>query len=244
MQDEILDETFAYELQNEILNLPTEYFDRYNNPFEQKFTLRDKQSYPTLLNRLISYLESDDFVERLSHFTGFNLFVDKTRNFNGVHIYHTGDKLDIHLDAAMHPHTKDLKTVTLGIYLSKNWLPEYDCALEIWKGDSGLLDNHRLHHCVDKICPKFNRLIIFTNSDISWHGNPDVAQCPEDANRIFVTVSYLSQNINNSNLRQKALFIKRPQDPYDEKKEELIKLRADSVKYKEMYDYNSSSCSR
>ena len=71
IQDDILDMEFAKMLQNEILNIPSVEFDRYNNPFEQKFTLRNKQKYPYLLNKLISYLESDEFVNRLSQFTGF-----------------------------------------------------------------------------------------------------------------------------------------------------------------------------
>lgn len=90
---------FAKMLQNEILNIPSVEFDRYNNPFEQKFTLRNKQKYP--------YLESDEFVNRLSQFTGFELVINKNRNFNG-------DKLDIHLDAAIHPYTKELKKNNIG----------------------------------------------------------------------------------------------------------------------------------
>jgi Rps23 Pro-64 3,4-dihydroxylase Tpa1-like proline 4-hydroxylase len=238
IQDDILDMEFAKMLQNEILNIPSVEFDRYNNPFEQKFTLRNKQKYPYLLNKLISYLESDEFVNRLSQFTGFELVIDKNRNFNGVHLYNNGDKLDIHLDAAIHPYTKELKIITLGIYLSSNWKPEYECSLEIWSGDSGLDEKPKLYECINKIAPLFNRLIIFTNSDISWHGNPDIAKCSENSKRIFLTVSYLSKNKKNENLRQKALFISRPNDPYDENKERLIKLRADPVKYKEIYAYN------
>jgi len=56
--------------------------------------------------------------------------------------------------------------------------------------------------------------------------------------RIFLTVSYLTENKKNENLRQKALFISRPNDPYHENKERLIKLLADPVKYKEIYTYN------
>ena len=34
VQDDILDPVFAQELQNEILNIPSEEWDRYENPFE------------------------------------------------------------------------------------------------------------------------------------------------------------------------------------------------------------------
>lgn len=237
-QDNILNESFAKNLQNEILNIPHSEFDKYDNPFEKKITLRNKKNYTPLLKNLIEYLESVEYVKKLSDFTGYDLIVDENRNFNGVHIYENGDKLDIHLDAEMHPNTRDFKTITLGIYLSYNWNPEYNCNLEIWDGSSGRENNPELYKCVEKICPVFNRLILFTNSDISWHGNPDQVDCSNDAKRLFVTISYLSKNINNETLRQKALFIKRPFDKYDEEKDRLRKLRADPIHYKEVYRTN------
>jgi hypothetical protein len=62
-----------------------------------------------------------------------------------------------------------------------------------------------------------------------------------DSKRIFVTVSYLSPNenkYNNQIFREKALFIQRPIDVYDEEKEKLIKIRADPVLYKTVYIYS------
>ena len=137
--DNSLDYDFAKELQKEILDIPIEKFDRYDNPFEQKFTLRDKFSYPEKLNSLFTYLESNEFIETLSSYVGNKLYKDDTRNFNGVHIYNNGDKLDIHLDAGIHPKNNIKKYLTLGIYLSLNWREEYGCHLEIWKGDKDKL---------------------------------------------------------------------------------------------------------
>jgi len=47
--DNFLNTTFAIDVQNEILNIPQEEWDRYNNPFEQKYTLRDKFKFPHYL---------------------------------------------------------------------------------------------------------------------------------------------------------------------------------------------------
>lgn len=41
-EDEFLDTDFAKKIQTEIMSIPEEAWDRYNNPFEQKYTLRDK----------------------------------------------------------------------------------------------------------------------------------------------------------------------------------------------------------
>lgn len=233
-QDDILDYKFALELQEEILNIPIDEFDKYNNPFETKLTLRDKFNYPKLLSKLFEYLEKKEFIEKLSNICGYKLFKDENRNFNGVHIYKNGEKLDIHLDAEVHPKTKDFKILTLGIYLSSNWIDTYGCKFEIWNGD-----NSKLYNCEKKIAPLFNRLILFTNTNNSWHGNPEaVNSYDNNSKRIFITISYLTFNENkDKNYREKALFVRRPQDKYDEEK--LIKIRADPLLYKEVYNYSS-----
>ena len=126
----------------------------------------------------------------------------------------------------------------MGLYLSYKWKEEYGCELEVWEGENSKDNNAKLYKCVSKIAPLFNRLIIFTCDDYSWHGNPEPANCPKDAKRIFVTLSYLSNNKNFENHRQKAYFVARPNDPEDLEKDKLRLLRADPIKYKEIYRHN------
>ena len=264
-QDDILDEEFAKELQKEIMELPLKEFDRYNNPFEQKYTYRDKNKYPKKLQELMEYLTSNEFITYLSEYTGYTLYLDTTKNFYGVHVYNPGDKLDIHVDAGMHPTLNLKKQVTLGIYLSYHWKQENGCALEIWEGDDCTYEMPKLYKCVDKIHPMFNRLILFTNTDNAWHGNPDSVKINprplfgsvsvqdratgsdsdiEEPRRIFITLSYLSNDntfvidSGNMNKKKKAYFIARPDDPEDIKKDILRKLRADPDKCNEVYRMN------
>jgi hypothetical protein len=242
--DDCLDATVASELQKEILNIPDTEFDRYDNPFEQKYTLRDKYNYPKNLQLLLNYLTSEEFVQKLSVFVGHNLINDPNRNFWGVHKYERGDYLDIHVDAGIHPENKLKKQVTLGIYLSYNWKEECGCELEIWSGDSSADPNAKIYDCVKKIAPMFNRLILFSCDDNSWHGNPNpvlysnVNICENDARRIFVTLSYLSDNKDFKNNRPKAFFVPRPNDLFDKEKDKLRILRADPEKYVDVYRYN------
>lgn len=238
-RDNFLDEQFAYQLQTEILNIPAEHWDRYNNPFEQKYTLRDKFAFPPHLSGLFTELTSDRFIERLSVQVGHKLCLDETRNFWGVHMYNHGDKLDIHVDAGLHPTQNIKKQVTLGIYLSYEWKPEYGCHLEIWKGENSSKNDAKLIEKVDSISPLFNRLVLFTCNDYSWHGNPVPANCPEHSKRIFITLSYLCEKSADENRRRKAFFVKRPDDPEDEEKDKLRLLRADPEKYKEIYRSNA-----
>ena len=64
--DNILPTNFAKKCQEEILNIPDEEWDRYNNPFEQKYTLRNKNKLPKNCSILFNYLNSEKFIEQLS----------------------------------------------------------------------------------------------------------------------------------------------------------------------------------
>lgn len=234
-QDGFLDTQFAEKLQNEILNIPDEAWDRYENPFEQKFTLRNKFRFPQLLSTLFDYLTSEPFVKELSDIVGYDLILDVTRNFWGVHKYGPGDKLDIHVDAGLHPTMELKKQITLGIYLSSDWKEEYGCKLEIWRGENSANNDAKLLEKVESIAPLFNRLVLFTCDDYAWHGNPEPAMCPDGSKRIFITLSYLSENTTDKNKRKKAFFVAIPGDPEDVEKDKLRLLRADPEKYKEVY---------
>lgn len=233
----VLDSKFAQEIQDEILNIPDEDWDRYDNPFEQKFTLRDKNKLPSKCQELYNYLESQEFIEYFSDVVGFKLIKDEYKNFWGIHKYHDGDYLDIHVDAGIHPKNKLKKQVTLGFYFSKNWEEENQGHLEIWSGDNASKDDAKIYECVDRVLPKLNTMFYFECDDFSWHGNPTRVVCKNGERRILLTISYLSENFNDLNKRQKAFFVPRPEDPVDEEKDKLRFLRADAEKYKEVYRY-------
>lgn len=241
----ITDVVLATKIQEEILSLPLSEFDRYDNPFEQKYTLRDKSRYPPTLQRLIDYFVCDEFIDKLSQVTGHQLLRDDSKNFYGVHVYEPGDKLDIHVDAGLHPDSKLKKQVTLGIYLSYQWSDDCGCELEVWRGDSLDGNNYnsaKLYECVTRIVPRFNRLILFNCDDNSWHGNPNRMTGPETSRRIFVTVSYLSNDKDMyKNHKEKAYFIARPGDPIDEEKDRLRQLRANPETCNQVYRCNKIS---
>jgi hypothetical protein len=233
--DNFLIDEKAKAIQNEILMIDDSAWDRYSNPFEQKYTLRDKYNFPPLLKSLFDELTSDKFVDKLSSLVGYKLLLDTSRNFWGVHKYSNGDKLDIHMDAGYHPTLNLKKQVTIGIYLSHDWKEDYGCEFEVWNGTSSASENPILFDKVESISPLFNRFIIFTCTDTSWHGNPVHCKNTDDSTRIFLTLSYLSDNVNDNNKRRKAYFVETPENPFNEEKKKLRDLRADSNKCKDIY---------
>lgn len=241
--DNILDDCLALNCQNDIINLQPELWDRYNNPFEQKYTLRDKHNLPTEnLKILFGILTSQESLDALSNIVGEKLTNDPTRNWWGVHIFNDGDYLDMHSDAGNHPITKQKKHLTLGIYLSKDWKEENGGHLEIWDGDSVLNNDAKLTGCTNRILPVFNRMIMFTNTTNAWHGSPNPSICKNGERRIFLTLSYLSEKHNDGmeNNREKAFFVSRPGDTPNEIKDKLRLERADPTKCKNVYACNKN----
>lgn len=239
MADDILETTYAKHIQKEIIGSSMEQWDRYENPFEKKYTWRDKNKLLPLTKSLFDKLHTKEFIDFLSNFTGYELQEDKSKNWWGIHTFDNGDKLDIHVDAGRHPKNNLKKIITLGIYLSYNWSKECGGNIEFWKGTNSSNNDAKIYNKNLSIEPIFNRCIIFENNDYSWHGAPEPCVCNENQKRIFVTCSYLTDinDLIHKNNRKKAFFVKLPNEPNDPEKDKLRLLRADPEKYKEIYRF-------
>lgn len=190
--DNFLSQGQFEDIQKEILDLPLNEFDRYQNPFEMKYTLRDKTNFPQETSKLFTHLQSEEFLSCLKGYTGLDLKLDISRHYWGVHLFYPGDKLDIHLDAGFHPKNKNLKLITFGLYLSKDYNESFDGQLELWSGDKA--NTTEVAFIDNKVVsiPCFgNKAVIFANTDNAWHGAPTNYKGTEETKRIFLTISYL-----------------------------------------------------
>lgn len=209
--DDFLAEGDFEEIQKEILNIPQNEFDRYSNPVEQKYTLRDKEKIPFFTKLFFEYLESKLFHDIIEETTGFSVENDPYKHYWGIHIFHKGDKLDIHVDAGRHPKCDKKKFLTFGYYLTKNWSSDFGGELEFWKGDLATKEPVAF---IDKKVVSFpcapNTGILFACSDDSWHGAPTLYQGSSAEPRIFLTLSYMLDDKNQENINK----LKRIKDVY------------------------------
>lgn len=209
-----------------IKQLPDAYFDRYDNPFEQKLALREKSDLPQDLERLVSQLER--LILPSMRLFNVKLSLDAQRHYMGVFKYLNGDKLDIHVDAGIHPATGMRKHVTAVLYLGEGGGP-----LEFWHGESCVGESQKLKSIITQVNPSHGKLVLFENNDHAWHGTP-VYRGTEP--RIVVTVSYLSKHIARfGNRRQRAFFVPRPYEKWTDETYALRDTRADSKKFAEAY---------
>ena len=156
-----------------------------------------------------------------------NIEYDPYLNGAGLHAHPKNGRLNMHLDYEKHPHTNKQRRLNVILYLSKEWNEEWNGHTELWNKD--------MTECKVKSPVKFNTAFIFKTNNISWHGLPEKITCPKGVTRKSIAYYYVSPienepdtkkyGSNESGYRTKAAFIKRPQDPTDERIEQLYKIR-------------------
>jgi len=201
--DNFIDTNTVKEVLNEWPNRDSDlWHSGYNKVGKKENTLENKMlsiSHKDGLSEILKYfmdfVHSDHVTKEISKITNIkNLLSDTTMRWSGLRMMLPGAFQLIHSDARRHPTNNLRKEITCLLYLSEG----SDGHLEVW--DDGM------SHCVHKIKPKMNRLVIFENSDTSYHGVPKVS---------FLRKAFLWSVMSDgeSTNRNKALFVKRPEDP-------------------------------
>lgn len=100
----------------------------------------------------------------------------------GLHQIEPGGFLKVHADFNIHPKLKLDRRLNMLVYLNKEWRDEYGGHLELWDRDA--------KSCRTKILPTFNRTVIFSTSDTSFHGHPHPLTSPRGVTRKSVSLYY------------------------------------------------------
>jgi Rps23 Pro-64 3,4-dihydroxylase Tpa1-like proline 4-hydroxylase len=161
--------------------------------------ISDISKMPLFLQEILKFFHSDEFTRKLSEITNIeNLISDETMRWSGLRVMEPNSYQLIHSDDRKHPYNVLTKELTCLYYLNENYKKnESEGCLEIWD-DSMTIKTHEIE-------PINNRLVIFVNSETSYHGVPKVLK-----ERKAITFSVMSTN--SSSERSKALFVARPED--------------------------------
>jgi Rps23 Pro-64 3,4-dihydroxylase Tpa1-like proline 4-hydroxylase len=226
--DNFLKEEYAEEIYK---NFPTDFenWHKYCNPLEVKYANDDINNMNEPIKKLFYLLSTNKLVETFSEITNIkDLDYDPYLHGAGLHAHPRYGRLNMHLDYEKHPKLENKqRRLNIILFLTKDWKEE-------WNGDNQLWDKD-MKECMVKTYPKFNSAIIFKTDELSWHGLPEKIMCPEGVYRKSLAYYYISPLVNKkdenkigndgSGFRTKASFIKRPQDKYDKKIEQLYKIR-------------------
>jgi Rps23 Pro-64 3,4-dihydroxylase Tpa1-like proline 4-hydroxylase len=187
--DNALKDSLAHEIHDEYPNITdgkwdgTTYLDQ-KNKFQK--TVFEKNS---LMQNVFDELNSEAFLEWLNFITGIeeSLIADPALSGGGLHQSMNGAFLNVHVDFNIHPKTKLHRRLNILIYMNKDWKDEYEGHLELWE----INDEHK--NLLEKISPKFNRLVLFETNEISFHGHPKPLTIPVDVSRKSLATYYYTK---------------------------------------------------
>jgi hypothetical protein len=156
----------------------------YNHFNERKLALTDLPQMPAHTQALIEALQSEratSFIGTLSGIEG--LIPDPDLEGAGMHLVRRDGFLNIHTDFLTHTKKPTwARRINLLIYLNKDWEPGWNGDLELWSGD--------MSTCTVSIAPSFNRCVIFSTIERSFHGHPHKLACPPDRSRKCLLLYY------------------------------------------------------
>lgn len=151
----------------------------------------DKEDYlakeAPITKETLTYFNSREVTNFLERLTGINeLSGDDQFHGGGVHKTMSGGKLSIHVDFNIHTTTKYHRRINLLLYLNKNWKTEWGGDLELWTRD--------MSRCAVKVAPIFNRAVIFSIGEDTYHGHPHPMMTPKDVSRLSLALYYYTKD--------------------------------------------------
>lgn len=226
--ENFLEDNYYEKLKKIYPEKPNNHFWKYENPLEVKYALDDMNIINNDIKNIFYALSHDILITKFKKiFNIEKLEHDKFLHGGGLHIMPKNGRLNMHLDYEKHPILNKQRMLNIIYFVNEYWEESWKGDLQFWNKD--------MEKCVKKIFPKKNRAVIFETIENSWHGVPDKINCPDDEYRKTIAYYYLCPLSNSSNknklgansngFREKAYYIKRPNDIYDEKIEKLYDIR-------------------
>jgi Rps23 Pro-64 3,4-dihydroxylase Tpa1-like proline 4-hydroxylase len=186
----VLDHLFPHELLDGVLadfpGADDPAWSRFANPHERKLgNYRRLFETSGRIQRFLSALNSPEMLEFLEALTGIEgLIPDPYFGGGALHQIESGGFLKVHADFNWHPKLRLDRRLNVLIYLNHDWKDEYGGALELW--DRNMARPEKV------LLPVFNRTVVFSTTDFSYHGHPHPLACPERMTRKSVSLYYYS----------------------------------------------------
>jgi Rps23 Pro-64 3,4-dihydroxylase Tpa1-like proline 4-hydroxylase len=156
----------------------------FNSATEKKLGYYHERSQVS--DRVRAFLDAMNGFEMLlwlEALTGIDgLIPDPYFGGGGLHQIEPGGFLKVHADFNVHPKLKIDRRMNMLIYLNRDWREEWGGHLELWDASAT--------GCRKRIAPVFNRTVIFSTTDTSFHGHPHPLQSPHGMTRKSVSLYY------------------------------------------------------
>lgn len=209
--DDFLPVDFASSMNTECNNIPNQYWTDFTR----------KGSYMRECNKLDVAPYAFEFVNHLHSALGMNwlqqvtgikdLIPDPYLVGAGYSKTTKGNCLKVHTDFNWNDNIKLHRMLSLIIYLTPNWQPEYGGSLNFYD-----FNNEKLINSVDTL---FNRVVIWRYHKRGFHGYPEPLTCPDNITRntfrLFFYVSDATYKSDDRPHRSLYWYDKELGEPYD-----------------------------
>ena len=185
--DGFLDEEIATKLADEleVQNVDDWHFDPHSEQVN-KWSMPELHRLPVTTSETLREFNDVSTLNFFEKLTGIGpLIPDDQYVGGGVHVTAPGGRLGIHADFNLHPTTGHHRRLNALLFLNRRWNPDWKGQLQLW--DSGIT------RCVKSVDPLFNRLVIFTVTDNSFHGVPEKIDCPPGTRRLSLALYYYTE---------------------------------------------------
>jgi hypothetical protein len=221
--DNFFSEEVAAGLVAEFPEFSSKIWWEYENPIEIKKACNIWDKFPKVTYSVFDYLNSPDFVNRMSLLVGEQLYFDPGLHGGGWHTHRPGGKLNTHLDYSIHPKLGLERRLNLIVYIQPNWELEWGGSLGLWAPNE---KGNGPGELMTQIPCLFNRAVIFDTSQNSWHGLPEPVKSAEGICRNSMATYYLCEPRSEAPARPRALFAPHGAQTQDESVLDLIKKRS------------------
>jgi 2-oxoglutarate-Fe(II)-dependent oxygenase superfamily protein len=154
---------------------------RFSDPSHVKLLSQGDSRLPPSIRHVLAQLRSTEFLSFLEILSGMEGLVADPHT-GGCHQTERGGFLDVHVDASWNDRLALYTGINLFVYLNTNWSDDYGGHLELWDRD--------MRHCEQRILPTFNRMVIFSSGERTYHGHPAPLACPEGYSRKSLAANF------------------------------------------------------
>ena len=156
---------------------------RAEKTWESKRSCEIETRFPPTIKQVLREFNSSAFISFLEALTGIDgLIPDPHYRGGGLHSISRGGNLGVHADFNYYERLKLHRRLNVLLYLNDEWPSEFGGNLELW--------DDRMTHCVRAYSPQYNRCVIFSTTDDSYHGHPDPLNCPKHRTRNSLALYY------------------------------------------------------
>jgi len=184
--DHFLDKALAIELANECINIPSEHWTKFTRNGSHMLECKNLVVMQRA-REVVEQLNGSQFISWLEALTGINgLLPDPHLTGAGYSRSFQNDTLQIHNDFNWNDQLQLHRAVSLIIYLTPGWLPEWNGGLEFY--------DTKQTHVVKTVDCLFNRALIWNYSPVNYHGYTKPILCPPQVSRNTLRLFYYVSN--------------------------------------------------